>query len=101
MDLVETMTAVAEPDVYGGVNFDELIPRWHLWAEGDKDSEYSHEPLKLFPSTFPPGTKISISEPLCPNCEQHREPKTTDPLTYEGPCHCGFDWDGWVQDEYS
>lgn len=100
----ETMWAEMKPDVYGGENCDEILPRWHCYAAGDKDSDYQAEPLTLDARTFPPGTKITISEPLCPSCGEFREPKYPTPKigpVYGGVCRCGFDWDAWVLDNYS
>lgn len=96
--------AEMSPDVYAGENFDEIKPRWWAEADGDMDGDFIAV-LKLAAHTFPPGTKVVISEPVCPSCGDLREPvfprpKEGEPL-YSGPCSCGFDWDAWTLDEYS
>lgn len=99
-----TQWAEMKPDVYGGKTCDQVIPRWECSAEGDMGGPDYECVLKIDARTFPPGTTIVISEPRCPKCDELREPKYPTPTRgtlYEGPCRCGFDWDGWVQDQYS
>lgn len=104
LKLQPTMWAAMKPDVYGGNNCDGVIPRWNCCADGDKGGDDFERVLKLDARSFPPGTKIVISEPRCPKCDEQREPKLQSiqrgPL-YSGPCRCGFDWDAWVLDNYS
>lgn len=101
----ETTTAEMKPDCYGGKTCDQIVPRWWTYADGDKEDGYEYEPLRLDARTFPPGTKISISEPVCPGCGETRSPKFPRPKKgqplYAGPCDCGFDWDAWVLGQYS
>lgn len=100
----ETMWAEMRPDMYGGASCDQLVPGWHCYADGDKDSEDNVKCLDLEARSFPPGTKVTISEPLCPSCGEQREPTFPIPKRkplYSGPCRCGFDWDAWVGDQYS
>lgn len=99
-----TMWAEMTPDVYGGPNFDEVTPRWKCWSAGDKGDAAQHATLELAARTFPPGTKITISEPLCPKCDEQREPIHPPPAEgpiFKGRCRCGFDWDAWVLDQFS
>ncbi|KJS36097.1 MAG: hypothetical protein VR70_14510 [Rhodospirillaceae bacterium BRH_c57] len=96
------MWATMEPDVYGGDTHDQIVPRWRIYADGDKDADHETGPLELLPSRFPPGTKVTVEEPVCPDCGALREPHWQDnEQTYGGPCDCGFDWDGWVLDQFS
>jgi hypothetical protein len=97
------MWAEMKPDMYGGETCDQIRPRWRCYALGDKDSDYTAI-LTLDARTFPPGTKVIISEPVCPQCDEVRSPQYPIPdhgAIFEGPCRCGFDWDGWVAGEYS
>lgn len=99
-----TMWAEMKPDCYGGKTCDQIRPRWYTYADGDKDASYENEPLNLAARSFPPGTKVTVQEPSCPECGDQRSPKWPTPKRgpiYEGPCTCGFDWDGWVLDQYS
>lgn len=102
--LQATMWAELKPDCYGGKNCDEIVPRWHTYADGDKDASDQHEPLELDPRIFPPGTKVTVEEPHCPNCGQgrficHPQPKS-GPL-FEPKCECGFDWEAWILNQYA
>lgn len=96
-----------EPDMYGGKECDELVPRWRCYAEGDKDSDHQHEPLSLDPRLYPPGTKITIVEPVCPDCGELRgvnfpKPDKPDALpAFDAKCDCGFDWEEWTANEFS
>lgn len=99
----ETMWAEMKPDTYAGKNCDQIRPQWECHADGDMDSD-TQETIKLSARTFPPGTKIVISEPVCPKCSERREPQFTKPnrnVVFSGPCRCGFDWDKWVKEQYS
>jgi hypothetical protein len=101
--LRETMWAEMTPDCYGGATCDKIVPRWYAHADGDRDGDYEGT-LKLASRTFPPGTKIVISEPLCPKCEALREPIYPTPKRgplYSGKCECGFDWDEWTLEQFS
>lgn len=93
----ETMRATMAPDVYGGWSCDQVVPRWECYAEGDRGSDFE-KVVTLDASTFPPGTKIVISEPLCPQCDELREPINGN---FIGPCRCGFDWDKWTSEQFS
>lgn len=100
----ETMWATMKPDVYGGATGDQIVPRWHVFADGDKQSEDIHDALDLPPGRFPPGTRIVIHEPACPQCDQTRFPIYPMPKTgplFASKCDCGFDWDKWVLEEFS
>lgn len=98
----ETMWFTMRPDMYGGENCDEMVPNWHCYAAGDKDADDQTTPLILDPSSFPPGTKITVEEPACPQCGEtrHIDPRPTPPR-FDSKCECGFDWDAWVQNEFS
>lgn len=100
----ETMHATMHPDMYGGKGCDELVPRWWCYADGDKDGDYEHRPLKLDAKLFPPGTRVSVREPVCPECGDARSPILPTPAKppyFDPKCDCGFDWDAWVANEYS
>ena len=96
-----TMWAEMRPNCYGGKTCDQIEPVWHCYADGDKDSDDIHKPLELDPRTFPPGTKVTIEEPLCPDCQELRHLKSSDPPAFEDKCDCGFDWVAWTLDQYA
>jgi hypothetical protein len=89
-----------EPDMYGGKECDELVPRWRCYAAGDKDADHQRQPLILDPRDYPPGTKITVMEPTCPECDMVRE-VTHNPRGFSNMCACGFDWEEWTANEYS
>lgn len=99
----ETMWAEMKPDTYAGPKCDKVKPRWECYAAGDMDSGVETV-VRLHANVFPPGTKITISEPLCPKCGELREPahpgRGAAVVVYKGPCRCGFDWDRWTLERY-
>src|SRR5258708_6031856 len=100
----ETAWATLEPDCYGGENCDEIIPQWHTFFDGDKDADYIREPLLLDGRLFPPGTRVVISVPMCPQCEETRGLKYPMPKTgpaFNDKCQCGFDWHAWTLEHFS
>lgn len=102
--LHESMWFTMSPDCYGGKSCDKIVPRWHCYADGDKDSDHQREPLKFDARRFPPGTKIIVQEPACPECMEVRSP--IYPTPKRGPlfapkCSCGFNWDEWTLNEFS
>lgn len=91
------------PDMYGGESCDQLIPSWTANADGE-ESERVGNMLTLDARTFPPGTKVVVREPVCPDCGDRRSPLFPIPEAgpiYGGSCVCGFDWDLWVSEQYS
>lgn len=90
LEYQEVARAEMHPDVYGGESCDQVIPMWKSYWDGDKDEDHSKEPIELLAEQYPPGTRIVISVPVCPNCRYIPE-----------MCSCGFDWNGWIQDQYS
>lgn len=104
MNRRETLTAEMKPDCYGGETCDQIRPRWYCYAAGDKQGDYEHEPMTLDARLFPPGTRISVEEPVCPDCGDAREPILPTPATgpvFGSKCRCGFDWEAWTLSEYS
>lgn len=100
----ETMTAELKPDCYGGASCDKIVHQWDAHAEGDMDSDDTLKTLSLSARTFPPGTRVIISEPCCLQCGETRS--VIFPVPKRGPlfadkCECGFDWKAWTLDRYS
>ena len=99
----EIMWAEMAPDVYGGENCDEIVPMWIGCGEGEKDGEEKlGDVLELSAKTFPPGTTVIISVPVC---EGEFAGSACDPnadFAKDGKCQiCGFDWKQWTLDRYS
>jgi len=107
-DEQEIMRAEVKPDVYGGNSCDQVIKQFEIYSEGDMDSETTDEDIVISLSALPPGARVSVTYPCCPECGEVRE---DDFETVEGgamkivghksKCQCGFDWDNWVLEQYS
>ena len=94
----EVMWAEQAPDVYDGPNCDQHRPDWRTNEDGSGEVDTGGQDiLELAASTFPAGTKVVISVPLCPTCGDSAD------LGHHmgGKCDCGFDWKAWANDEYS
>lgn len=93
------MRAEQKPDVYAGRHCNTHKPRWIGSGDGDKDGDTDVGDRKgrilLDPNTFPAGTKIVISVPLCPTCGDDAD------SAYLKKCSCGFDWKQWADNEYA
>lgn len=57
--------------------------------------------LELDAKTFPPGTRVIISVPDCPECFESADFAFDGRTMTMGKCSCGFDWNKWAQNEYS
>lgn len=106
IEYAEIAWAEMKPYVYGGEQCDQIIPKWYGWFDGDMDGDYS-DSFDLDAKGFPPGTKITISVPVCPNCQEKSDHSMFNNFPKEGTnfqelkCDCGFDWTNWTYDEYS
>jgi hypothetical protein len=99
MEYRETMEAMQKPDVFDGPNHDQHRPQWVGETEGGRDgSEAIEGNIELAPHTFPPGTKVSICEPVCPDCD---EVPTLSGQSGEWKCGCDFDWKQWAEEQFS
>lgn len=85
----EMSWAELKADCYDGDSCDKIRPYWNVFWYGDKQDDNSEESLVLDIKTLPIGTKVVVSMPVCPECDQDRE-----------CCDCGFDWDKWTIDKY-
>ena len=83
-----------EPDLYAGNLCDEIRPRWIADVEKEGPTEIDGN-IELDPSAYPPGTRILIQVPECPDCGIDAEFAT------DGKCECGFDWNAWRDGQYS
>jgi len=95
----EIMRAEQKPDVYAGKDCNTHKPRWIGSGSGDKEGPTDVGNRKghivLVPSAFPAGTRIAISVPCCPECDEDAD------SAYLGKCQCGFDWKQWADTEFS
>ncbi|MBW5800081.1 hypothetical protein [Halomonas elongata] len=90
------MWAEMKPDVYAGENLDEHRPGWECYTDGDMGEETGLDTIELPAMRFPPGTKITVEVPCCPECGLSAD------YDREGDCcECGFDWKAWAEEQYS
>ena len=101
MEYRETMWAELKPDIYSGENCDEVKNFWSTYASGDKESEESVEEIQMLAQFFPPGTKIVVSEPVCPECKENRHFNNSNMDSFVDVCDCGFNWKEWTEGEYA
>ena len=97
----EVQWAEMKPDTYAGDSCDEIEPRWEGHAEGDKGDADTFDTMKLAAKTFPPGTKVVISVPCCPNCQETADFALNHKTGEMENCECGFDWPEWTRITYS
>lgn len=102
------MTAEMHPDMYAGDNCDQVRPRWEGYCDGDKEGGEFDGPIILDPTYFPPGTKVTVEVPICPECGEPAdvswslgEGGTQSPGGHVENCECGFDWRVWTENEFS
>lgn len=88
-----------KPDCYGGERFNEHIPKWWGYSEGDKQDDTSEAPLRFDPKDYPPGTKIVLTEPLCPKCGECYQNCMV--RGYGNQDECNFDWNQWAEEQYA
>lgn len=99
VEYIEVMWAEQHPDVYDGPRCDQIRHDWHLGEIGGKDGMTGgNDVIELKADTFPPGTKVVISVPLCPGCGDSAD---LGHHAGKGVCDCGFDWNEWARDEYA
>ena len=82
------------PDMYHGRDCNEVRPRWMVGVEKEGPTEINGS-IELNPSMFPPGTRVLIQVPECPECGIDAEFATL------GKCECGFDWNEWRDSHYA
>jgi len=89
-----------EPDCYDGDDCEDLRPRWNAGVEKEGDCSLGDQ-LTFLAKHFPPGTRIVIETPICPNCDESADMNTPIEFGREWPdCDCGFSWSNWAREEY-
>lgn len=102
------MHAEVKADVYGGENLDQVTKHFEIFCDGDMDSDSNERDIVIKLADLPPGAKISVEYPCCPECGSAREDEferlqgaSLRIIGHKSKCGCGFDWEEWVQNEYS
>ncbi|WP_444893426.1 hypothetical protein ACJJIE_02505 [Microbulbifer sp. TRSA001] len=89
----KVMQFEAAPDIYGEPKCDRIEPKWAATSDGEMGVVCGLNSFDLEAKNFPPGTKVVVSVPCCPECGQEVELCRSDDS-------CDFDWDFWVIDTY-
>lgn len=102
MTFEKRQTFRMEPYCYDGKSCDLLRPRWMTSYPKHGDEE-DGEILKLeIPAkSMPPGSRITIEVPNCPNCGVPADMNEPKVFGRKWPkCDCGFSWTEWVMDNF-
>lgn len=99
VERVETMWAEVKVDCYNGENGDEHEKYWNAYANGDKQDDNFKEDIVLDLEQYPAGTKVIISEPICPKCSEVYGNCMV--RGYGNNNECNFDWKNWEEEQYS
>lgn len=99
MEYRKTQSAIMEPDLYDGPDCDDVRPRWVAYVEKEGRTDIG-EDMNLAATTFPPGTRVEISVPICPKCND-LDADYAYAMDGDGICQCGFNWNEWRDSEYS
>jgi hypothetical protein len=75
--------------------YDDHKPYIEMSCEGDMGSTREDD-VNIDSKRWPPGTKILIETPCCPECETDAELADDN-----GKCECGLDWKIWAEEQYS
>lgn len=101
----EILRVEVKADVYGGKTCDEVSNYFNVYAEGDMQDSNDKEDIVLKCKEMPPGTRISVEYPSCPNCTEPRHDVVEAGKGITGHVKfcsgCGFNWEKWVLDNYS
>lgn len=70
--------------------------------EGDEEDGETLK-LEMPAQQHPPGTRVTIEVPCCPECGDPADINGSDGTMHkEWPdCDCGFSWSKWVRDNFS
>lgn len=102
------MRSEVRADVYGGPKFNEVSTYFNTYCDGDMQDDNHTNDLVLQVKDLPPGARIIVEYPCCPSCGTPRQDvlKLKDGgvreiVGHEPKCECGFDWNQWVEEQYS
>lgn len=102
------MEAEVKADCYSGENCDEVRKYFEMYCSGDMDSDRSTDDITIALKDLPPGAKVTVEYPCCPDCGQERFDNLVfagggcmEIRGHESECDCGFDWEQWVLERYS
>lgn len=104
IDRQEVMRSEVKVDIYE----DDRPKFFEAYCEGDMDSDTHREDIVINLAELPPGAKVSVEYPCCPDCGQARFDKfehlpggRMKVIGHETTCDCGFDWVNWEDEQFS
>lgn len=93
-----------EPYCYDGPGCDKQRPRWMTsYPKEGKQEEGKVLKLEIPAESLPPGSRVTIEIPCCPECGDPADINTDWNETYTvwPSCKCGFSWENWVNENFS
>jgi len=90
VEYCQILIAELKVNIYDGPKCDQHRKYWNMYAEGDKQDDDYEGDLTMTMEEFPPGTKIVVTTPQCPEC-----------FMIQTECKCGFNWKEWIEGKYS
>ena len=96
-EYTDILTVELKVDCYAGENCDQHQKYWNCYAADDMQDEAlspDDHKFSIDLKDHPPGTKIIVSEPICPKCGLTFFDCNPDP-------DCDFSWSGFAEDLYS
>lgn len=108
MQLHSIMTAEVKVDCYSGENCDQHRKYFDMYCDGDMEGgENGEDQIVIDLAQLPPGAKITVQYPVCPECGTAREDSMQfvegvyKIVGHPDMCQCGFDWKNWAEEEYA
>jgi len=99
----DRQTFTMEPYCYDGELCDGLRPRWMTsYPKEGKEEDGEVLRLEIDASSLPPGSRVVIEVPVCPQCGDPADIKVDCLEKHkEWPdCECGFSWKKWTYEQY-
>lgn len=98
------MQTEVKADVYG----EEVRKMFNTFCDGDMQDDDHTDDIIIKLTDLPPGAKITVEYPCCPDCGlqredlyKHLEGGRLEIVGHANNCECGFDWNEWVELMYS
>lgn len=102
--LQEVMRSEVKVDIYT----DERPKTFESYCDGDMGSSTHSEDIVIKLVELPPGAKVSVEFPCCPDCGQvrfdvfeSRSDGIVGVVGHENVCDCGFNWLDWEDERFT
>lgn len=76
---------------------------FEAYCDGDMDSDNLTGDIVIKLPELPPGARVSVKYPCCPECGDVRADNlcSREVVGHATECECGFDWVNWENDHFS